>query len=124
MLRVGEDPASDKKFAHNVGVERGGELAFLTPEAAFGPAVGVAPAAAPIDVEVTPPEALAARWSLLGGYLRGPLMLMLCGAQGSGKSFATDLLLAAAAGGTWTIVCQDTISNGAAARHRAAIAHT
>lgn len=40
-----------------------------------------------------PAEALAARRALLGGYLRGARMLVLCGPQGSGKSFFCAQLL-------------------------------
>lgn len=74
----------DRKFAAAVGIQ------FYTPDEYFGPshqerrtklqqydAAGEKP---------PPPEALVARSALLGGYLEGPILLILCGVQGSGKS--------------------------------------
>ena len=83
--RFADPGASDRQFAENVGKERGAVLCFLTPEAAFGPAAGAVKGTTAVDVAATPASALAARWSLMGGYLAGPIVLMLCGAQGSGK---------------------------------------
>ena len=60
------------------------------------------------------------RAALLGGYLKGPRLLILCGPQGAGKSYFSNALKVAgkddAAGSEtkrdWTIVCQDTANGG------------
>lgn len=85
----------DRKFAANVG------LAFFTPEEYFGPSSqelrqklhqqGVESGG---TATVVPPEALEARKALVSGYLQGPIMLILAGVQGSGKStFCQQVLL-------------------------------
>ena len=71
------------------------------------------------DAERPPAEALRARASLLGGYLRGPLMLVLCGPQGAGKTWLCRLLTrdqtsgdgkpATADAAGWVHVCQDAL---------------
>ena len=113
--REGDFSSSDRDFAANVGAERGGTLAFRTPEQAFG-APSSGPAAAPdpfgAAAAVEPPSAavLQSRLALLGGYARHPLLLVLCGPQGAGKSFFCAALVRAAP--AWVHVSQDTISNG------------
>ena len=116
--RPGDPGDSDLGFARAVGSARGGTLEFQTPEAAFGPAAagaggpltGAAPGAPTGSSPSAPPRALLARAALHGGYARGPLMLILVGAQGAGKSFFSAAL-ASAGGGAWAIACQDTTGN-------------
>lgn len=115
-LHLADAGSSDRDFAEKVGSERGSVLPFLTPEVAFGPSVGGRKATPSFSVEATPELAIRARRAWLGSYLSGPIVLMLCGVQGSGKSFACEELLAAAAPETWVVACQDTISNGAAGK--------
>tara|TARA_B100000795_G_scaffold12683_1_gene8823 strand:+ start:625 stop:1878 length:1254 start_codon:yes stop_codon:yes gene_type:complete len=114
--REGDFASSDRDFAINVGAERGGTLAFRTPEQAFGapsrasPAAAADPFGAAAAVEGPSAAALQTRVALLGGYARHPLLLVLCGPQGSGKSFFCAALLHAAP--AWVHVSQDTINNG------------
>ena len=113
--REGDFDCSDRDFAANVGAERGGILAFRTPEQAFGaPSIPAAAAdpfgAAAVAVESPSTAVLQTRVALLGGYARHPLLLVLCGPQGSGKSFFCAALLHAAP--AWVHVSQDTINNG------------
>lgn len=61
-------------------------------------------------VEAPPAAALQAKAALLGGYTQHPMLLVLCGPQGAGKSFFCAALLRAAP--AWVHVSQDTISNG------------
>ena len=62
--------------------------------------------------QTTPRRRRSAR-PRLGGYLRGARLLVLCGAQGAGKSFFCERLLEegsslGAAAPEWIVVCQDT----------------
>jgi len=122
--------ASDREFASNVGAVLGGTLAFRTPEEAFGPPDGGSVhgggGGASGGGEAAPSLALRARAALLGGYASPPVLLVLCGPQGAGKSTFCELLLGgaptvfavAAAGASsgappaWTVVSQDTIGGG------------
>ena len=79
----------DFKFAQNVGIK------FYTPTEYFGigdlekrERQGGGGNGGNSDANLVPPpiHALQTRSSLLGGYLQGPILLILCGVQGSGKS--------------------------------------
>ena len=113
--RESDFASSDRDFAANVGAARGGTLAFRTPEQAFGPCssnttAAADPFGAAAAVEAPSAAVLQARAALLGGYARHPVLLVLCGPQGSGKSFFCTALLRAAP--AWVHVSQDTINNG------------
>jgi len=103
-------PGSDVQFARNVG-----GVPFSTPHDAFGPSnmelrekqTALAP------LEDLPETVLKTRAALLGGYYNGPILLILCGAQGSGKStFCAHLI--SASNSNWVHLSQDTINNGKA----------
>ena len=95
--REGDEGVSDKQWAANVGAARGVTMQFKTPEEAFGaPASGggrgggggLGGGAGGTGGSARPPEAsLLARAALMGGYLPGPRLVILCGPQGAGKSF-------------------------------------
>ena len=73
--------------------------------------------AAAVAAESVPAAALRARAGFLGGYLGGegggkPRMLVLCGAQGAGKSwFCAELLRGGDGGGaaSWAQISQDVL---------------
>ena len=101
--------SSDRDFARNVSSARGATLQFRAPDEAFGPPSG---GAAAFEAEAGPPDgALRTRRALLGGYAHRPVLLMLCGPQGAGKSFFCSTLLREAST-SWVHISQDTISNG------------
>ena len=116
----------DREWADNISKIKGVTMGFELPEAALGPAAGPSSTNQPSSgsaaagVATVPDSALEARRALLGGYLDGPRMLILCGAQGAGKSTFCQMLLgngARSEGGIrssdrWVHVSQDTISNG------------
>ena len=158
------DAATDREWAERVGRSRGVVVGFEGPAVFFGPPAGPcssnkehggASAAnqaltSPDDgagaggvstggaADVAPATALEARRALLGGYLDGPRMLLLCGPQGAGKSVFSSQLLANEAGGSseggddgggggggggsgdpvWVHVSQDTISKAGTAGSR------
>ena len=58
----------------------------------------------------SPPLALEASKALRSGSIQGPILLILCGAQGSGKSFFSEQLLDRQ--GHWVHLSQDTIDGG------------
>ena len=108
----------DRKFAANVGID------FYTPDEYFGPSHQELRKKLQ-QVEATggdmpaPERALQARKALLGGYLGGPILLILTGVQGSGKSTFCRQLLEIGTdrnnenGNThWVWLSQDTINNG------------
>ena len=98
--REGDVGRSDLEFALGVGQARGVTMRFETPEQCFGPAAGShnvsgggggggggvsgGASGAAGSAVAAPPESLVARAALLGGYLRGPRVLLLCGPQGAG----------------------------------------
>ncbi|KAL9187310.1 hypothetical protein ACHAXT_001413 [Thalassiosira profunda] len=106
---------ADKKFAENVGKLRNTTMQFHTPGEFFGPSnverrralTSVAAAAPP----VIPSEACLVRAALVGGYLKGPILLVLVGVQGSGKSTFCKSLIENG-GGSWECYSQDTIKGG------------
>jgi len=119
---------SDRQFARSIGEERGATMGIEAPDVHFGPPAGVHIGSArwgqaggdvqgtlaALGVEEVSEEALAARRALLGSYMQGPRMIVLCGPQGSGKShFCTRLVEASRAhGSAWVVTCQDTVKNG------------
>ena len=113
---VGEDDPQggvDENFAKNVGEMKGGDLKFYEPQDFFGQSNSDRRKSVAIlkNYERPPESALRARAALLGGYLKGPIMLVLCGAQGSGKStFASHLTKGSE--GNWVAFSQDTINKG------------
>ena len=122
---VGDDDPQggvDSKFAQNVGQAKGtGKvLKFYTPEEYFGPSDSSRRKTAGLlaGYEVPPPGALKARKQLLGGYgPTGPIMLLLSGVQGSGKSTFCEKVCAPENGDTsssksWVHYSQDTINKG------------
>lgn len=112
-----EQGGVDLRFATAVGMKYGdgSELQFYEPSQLFGTSDSVRRASAKsVEHAITPPpnEALAARAALLGGYYaKTPIMLLLCGVQGSGKSFFCERLLCASTD-NWVHLSQDTINNG------------
>ena len=135
------DLATDREWADNVSKAKHVTMGFETPAVAFGPAAGPCSsnkegsggAVSGANLSLmgglgsvggaaagAPAEALAARRALLGGYLRGARMLVLCGPQGSGKSFFCAQLLGTdgdgeggggafgTESGGWVHVSQDT----------------
>lgn len=139
--RDGDKSSSDRDFARSIGAKYGTALRFRTPTDMFGlPDGGLHGGSGP-SVDEAPRHALDARAALLGAYSSPPILLVLCGPQGAGKSTFCKLLLnstqkssdAAVTGFTresvtgslelqtapstcrhlpWTVVCQDTAANG------------
>jgi len=118
-VAVGDAEGSDEQFAKNVGDAAGGTPpTFYTPQGFFGPSnISLRERALP-PVEDIPQAVLETRAALTCGYLRGPILLVLCGAQGSGKSTFCNNLLGLGGGGSgeshsnWVHLSQDTIRNG------------
>jgi DNA 3'-phosphatase len=115
---VGEDDPQggvDAKLAENVSRETGVLLKFYTPDEYFGPSSyelraqqkqSTDHSSRSIAGKETPAHVLKTRAALMSGYLQGPILLLLCGVQGSGKStFAQKL-------SGWIHLSQDTIANG------------
>ena len=108
-----QQTGTDKLFAQNVGRMRKTKMAFHTPNEYFGPS-NIDSRRTKSAVEAPPPmsnEVIRSRTALLGGYLDSPILLILVGVQGSGKStfckYLTDT-----SGGQWCSYSQDTIRNG------------
>jgi len=110
----------DTQFAKNVGEMRDGTLKFYTPEEFWGCPSDYerrcAAKAAKVDAEsyeAPPSSALRLRAALCGGYLstaEKPILLLLMGVQGSGKShFCRELM---GVGQNWKHLSQDTINGG------------
>lgn len=106
----------DRRFADGIGIK------FYTPTEYFGSSNQdlrkINQKVTAIQSNPTPEPTLQTRTALLGGYLQGPIVLILCGVQGSGKStFCNQLMQQAANQGTnsniaWEHYSQDTINNG------------
>jgi len=131
---VGDDDPQggvDEKFAQNIGKLKGNAtLKFYTPEAYFGPSDSDKRKIQGqlSEYDAPPGPALEARKGLLGGYFTGPVVLLLCGVQGSGKStFCQQLFVKQDQYGDlsdsdsendntsrhpWVHVSQDTINKG------------
>jgi DNA 3'-phosphatase len=116
----------DESFARNVsGV---GSVQFFTPTAYFGPSHLEAQrekrvTAQQLAYEIPPKTALETRAALQSGYLKTKgILLLLCGGQGSGKSFFCHELTKGDANNHnhngnhndngWVHLSQDTIRNG------------
>ena len=104
----------DKAFAENIGREKNVQINFFTPREFFGVSnVKLRNSTLPNDSTplpryIVPQRANLERGALMGGYLNQPILLILVGVQGSGKStFAKKLL-----GQGWCHLSQDTIDNG------------
>lgn len=108
----------DKAFAANVSASKNAMLRFYNPSDFFGPSDKerrMATVRSGLTAYApTPISALRARAALLGGYLTGPLLVLLCGAQGSGKSTFCQALvqITPSTPPTWRHFSQDTIANG------------
>jgi len=92
----------DRKFAQNVG------LTFYTPEEYFGPS-DASRRLAKLKIQgdgtsSVPLSAQQARAALLGGYWEIPILLILCGVQGSGKSTFAETLVKKGRGEDMTFV--------------------
>ena len=101
----------DKVFAENVGRRRNVQMRFYTPREFFGQSnfeLRRLPLPNPTpSLHVVPQCVILERGALLGGYLQKPILLILTGVQGSGKtSFAVSL------GHGWCHLSQDTINMG------------
>mmetsp|Transcript_720 Transcript_720/g.1313 ORF Transcript_720/g.1313 Transcript_720/m.1313 type:complete len:841 (+) Transcript_720:121-2643(+) len=112
-----EQGGVDLRFAAAVSMKHGEglKLQFYEPSQLFGPSDASRRASAKsVEKSVPPPphEALKARAAFLGGYYpRVPIMLLLCGVQGSGKSTFCEQLLQVDAE-SWIHLSQDTINKG------------
>lgn len=103
----------DKTFAEKVGFLRGTTIQYYPPTEYFGLSnadrrrtmATVAPHP-PLSKEV-----ISARAALLGGYVQGPILLILCGCQGSGKSTFCQSLIEDNSS-SWSHFSQDTIRGG------------
>ena len=102
----------DKAFAENVGRLRNVQMKFFTPKEFFGDSnlelrkLTLANSTPPPRPSV-PKRAILERTALLGGYVQAPLLLILVGVQGSGKSTFSQSL-----GQGWCHLSQDTILKG------------
>jgi len=102
----------DKAFAEKVGRLRNVQMKFYTPKEFFGDSnlelrKLVQPNSALSSRHIVPKTATLERAALFGGYVQTPLLLILVGVQGSGKStFSTSL------GEGWCHLSQDTINKG------------
>lgn len=103
----------DIQFAANVGDMKESRLQFHTPNDYFGPSHKVLRERANNlgDYEEPSKEILATRAALASGYLKGPILLILCGVQGSGKSIFCEKLLEENSD-RWVHLAQDIINGG------------
>ncbi|KAL7485369.1 hypothetical protein ACHAW6_010963 [Cyclotella cf. meneghiniana] len=114
----------DKMFAENVGKLRGVVMKFFTPDSYFGRSnadsrrtlstIGSSPRLSK--------EVVDTRSALLGGYIAIPVLLVLCGVQGSGKTTVGHYL--ANDNPSWRHYSQDTICNGRPGKREAVEAAT
>eukprot|EP00977_Amphora_coffeiformis_P019599 scaffold7349_cov173-Amphora_coffeaeformis.AAC.80 len=108
-----DDPQGgvDICLARNVSKLMGETLRFYPPEDYFGIS-SAQQRQATVTVESAPPHALTARAALCSGNLSsGPLLLLLCGAQGSGKSTVAQRIVEQNPK-QWVHYSQDTIRDG------------
>eukprot|EP00934_Nitzschia_sp_Nitz4_P001295 Nitzschia sp. Nitz4//scaffold46_size129759//42530//44906//NITZ4_003496-RA/size129759-snap-gene-0.23-mRNA-1//-1//CDS//3329552580//1295//frame0 len=133
-VAVTKASGSDATTTSNMGSGKSNQLRFWTPEEFWGPSDSPqAHQRLESGKLLSPPpnHALYTRLALLGGYelettttstsdaSRTPILLLLAGVQGSGKStFAQTLLdenmalLGDSAAPSWVLLSQDTIQNG------------
>lgn len=107
-----DDPQGgvDISLARNVSESTGETLRFHTPEDYFGIS-HAQQRQATVTVKPVPTRVLTTRAALCSGNLAsGPLLLLLCGAQGSGKSTVAQRIVEGNA--QWVHYSQDTIRNG------------
>lgn len=109
-----QQSGTDKLFAENVGEMRNARMEFHAPSAYFGPSnidrrQRTASVAVPLSAPL-PRHAILARAALLGGYLSVPILLLLVGVQGSGKTTFCKSLIEKR--DEWCHFSQDTIKNG------------
>lgn len=102
----------DRAFAQNVGRLRNVEMKFYNPKEFFGDSNFdlrklLLPNSTLLPRVVVPKRATLERAALLGGYLTHPILLILVGVQGSGKSTFCQSL-----GQQWCHLSQDTINSG------------
>ncbi|GKY91925.1 hypothetical protein MPSEU_000164100 [Mayamaea pseudoterrestris] len=109
----------DSGFARAVGVK------FLTPEEMFGPSsLRMRAQSSHVEYEVPPKQALETCAAFHGGYLDDdPILLILCGVQGSGKSFFCSKLTTCndsqqPPSREWIHLSQDTICDGRPGRRQ------
>jgi predicted alpha/beta-fold hydrolase len=117
LVKKPEDPQGgvDEQFAINVGRERQQMLQFYEPQNYFGPSTNSMRRQFGGDIMPEHGTRLACldeRAALLGGYIKGPIILVLVGVQGSGKSTFCHKLMESEAGNGWVHVSQDTINKG------------
>ena len=109
-----QQTGTDKLFAVNVGKLRKQTMDFHTPNEYFGDS-NVQSRRTRSTVEAPPPlskETILAHTALLGGYFTNtPILLILVGVQGSGKSTFTKYLTDNS-DGRWCQFSQDTIKDG------------
>jgi DNA 3'-phosphatase len=103
---------ADKLFAENVGKLRNVTMDFFTPDQYFGKS-NVDRRKLMTVIGTTPSltkEVMANRAALLGGYLSSPILLVLVGVQGTGKTTLCNYLTNE--NSNWDHHSQDTIANG------------
>lgn len=103
----------DQGFARNLNIK------FETPEQCFGPSnkerrLELRAAQKQMEYQAPSSDALQIRAALTSGYLTGPILLVLCGPQGAGKSYFCNQLMNSCQqqNNNWTHLSQDTISKG------------
>ena len=106
-----DDPQGgvDVQFAKNVSEASDKTLQFYTPEEYFGPSSKEL-RQKQVSVDPPPKVALETRAALTCGYAVGPILLVLCGVQGSGKSTFAERLVEGRE--DWAHFSQDTINDG------------
>ena len=106
----------DEHFARNI------EITFQTSMEYFGPSsiskrIEQRSLSSRLSYSPPPPAALDARRDLTCHLLSGPILLLLCGPQGSGKSYLCQQLVRDNV--HWKSYSQDTIRNGKAGTRQA-----
>jgi DNA 3'-phosphatase len=101
----------DVGLARNVSAARGETLRFETPDDFFGPSHAQERQVTASVLAPVPQHVLDTRAALVSGHLTGPIIMLLCGAQGAGKSTVAQRI-AAGSDNAWTVVAQDTIRKG------------
>lgn len=104
-----DDPQGgvDAQFAKNVSENAGVTLQFHAPPEYFGPSSKELRSKSNGGYQEPPLKVLQERAALVSGYTQTPILLLLCGVQGSGKSTFCEKL-----GPDWVHLSQDTIKGG------------